>query len=77
MVSLQPSCRILKRLDVINVNSEYCVKRVKKICLSFIHYKDVSFKNYVLRLSCVKNVNFDVKIRYPTFNGFHNAYVFF
>ena len=48
-------CKILKRLNVINVNSEYCVKRVNFIlCLRFIHYKDVLFKNYDLRSSDVK-----------------------
>ena len=62
-------CRILKRLNVIDVNSEYCVKRVNFLfCLRFIHYKDVLFKSYDLRSSDVKKkLNSDVKIWYPTF----------
>ena len=52
-------CRILKRLNVINVNSEYCVKRVNFLfCLEFIHYKDVLFKNNDLRSSDVKKPQF-------------------
>ena len=55
MIKWQRFCRILKRLNVINVNSEYCVKRVKFLfCLRFIHYNDVLFKNYDLRSSDVK-----------------------
>ena len=49
-------CRILKRL---NVNSEYCVKRVNFLfCLRFIHYRDVLFKNYDFRSSYVKKPQF-------------------
>ena len=52
------NCRILK-LNVTNVNSEYCVKRVNFIFyLGFIHYKDVLFKNYDLRSSDVKKTQF-------------------
>ena len=51
--------RILKRLNVINVNSEYCVKRVNFLfCLIFFHYMDVLFKNYDLRSSDVKKPQF-------------------
>ena len=54
----RPSCMILKRLNVINVNSDYYVKRVNfLICSRFIHYKDV-FKNYDLRFSDVKKPRF-------------------
>ena len=52
-------CRILNRLNVFNVNSEYCVKRVNfPFCLIFIHYKDVLFKNNDLRSSDVKKPQF-------------------
>ena len=69
MIKWRRFCGILKRLNVINVNSEYCVKCVNILfCLRFIHYKDVLFKNYDLRSSNVKKkLNSDVKIRYPTF----------
>ena len=78
MLKWQRFCGILKRLNVINVNSEYCVKRVNFLfCLRFFHYKDVLFKNYDLRSSDVKKLNSDVKIQCPTFNGFHDVYVFF
>ena len=71
MIKWRRFCRILKRLNVINVNSEYCMKLVNfLICLRFIHYKDVLFKNFDLRSSDVKKLNFDVKIRYPTFKWF-------
>ena len=72
MIKWRRFFRILKRLNVINVNSEYCVKRVNSLfCLRFIHYKDVLFKNYDLRSSDVKKkINSDVKIRYPTFYWF-------
>ena len=50
MISWQPSCNFLKRLNVITVNSENCVEREKNIFwLSFIQYKDVFFKNYDLK----------------------------
>ena len=78
MISWQPSCRILKRLNVINVNSEYCVKRLKFLfCFSFIDYKDVFFKNYDLRLSDFKKTLI-LTSRFNTlnFNGFHNDHVF-
>ena len=69
MIKWRRFCRILKRLNVINANSEYCVKRVNFLfCLRFIHYKVVLSKNYDLRSSDVKKkLNFDVKIRYSTF----------
>ena len=52
-------CRILNRLNVININSEYCVKRVNFLfCLRFILYKDVLFKSYDLRSSNVKKPQF-------------------
>ena len=55
MIKWRSFCRILKLLNVINVNSEYCVKRVNfLVCLRFIHYKDVLFKNNDLRSSDVK-----------------------
>ena len=50
MIKWRNFCKILKRPHVINVNSEYCVKRVNFLfCLKFIHYKDVLFKNNDLR----------------------------
>ena len=59
MIKWRRFCRILKRRDVINVNSEYCVKRVNFLfCLRFIHYKDILFKNYDLRSSDVKKTQF-------------------
>ena len=59
---------ILKSLNAINVNSEYCVKRINFLfCLRFIHYKDILFKNLHLRSSDVKKLNSDVKIQYPMF----------
>ena len=62
----------------INVNSEYCVKRVNFLfCLRFIHYKDVLFKNYDLRSSDVKNSILTSKFEILRFNGFHDVYVFF
>ena len=59
MIKWRRFCRILKRLNVINVNFEYCVKRVNcSFCLGFILYKDVLFKNYDLRSSDVKKPQF-------------------
>ena len=59
MIKWRCFCRILKWLNVTNVNSEYCVKRVNFLfCLRFIHYKDVLFKNYDLRSSDIKNTQF-------------------
>ena len=59
MIQWRRFCRILKRFNVINVNSEYCVKRVNFLfCLRFIHYKEVLFKNYDLRSSDVKKPQF-------------------
>ena len=59
MIKCRRFCRILNRLNVINVNSEYCVKRVNFLfCSGFIHYKDVLFKNYDLRSSDVKKTQF-------------------
>ena len=49
------SSRTLKRLNVININSEYCVKRVNFLfCLRFIHYKDILFNTYGLKSPYVK-----------------------
>ena len=59
MIKWRRFCRILKRLNVINVNSEYCVKRVNFLfCLRFIPYQDVLFKNYDLKPSDVKKSKF-------------------
>ena len=59
MLKWRRFCRILKRLNVINVNSEYCVKHVNfLICLRFNHYKDVLFNTYDLRSSDVKKPQF-------------------
>ena len=56
MFKYRPSCRILKRLNVINVKSEYFVKRVNFLsCLRFIYYKDVVFKKYDLDLQTSKS----------------------
>ena len=70
---------ILKRLNDINVNSEYCVKRVNFLfCLRFFHYKDALFKNYDLRSSDVKkNSILTSKFDILRFKGFYDAYVFF
>ena len=78
MIKWRRLCKILKRLNVINVNSEYCVKRVNFIfCLRFIHYKDVLFKNYDLRSSDVKkNSILTSKFDILRFNGFHDVCVF-
>ena len=56
MIKWRRFYRILKRLNVSNVNSEYCVNFL--FCLIFIHYKDVLFKNYDLRSSDVKKTQF-------------------
>ena len=79
MIKWRPSCRILKRLNVINVISEYCVTRVIFLFfLRFTHYKDVLFNNYDLRSSDVqKNSHLTSKFDTLRFNGFHNVYVFF
>ena len=59
MIKWRRFCRIMKRLNVINVNSEYFVKRVNILfCLRFIHYKDILFKIYDLRSSDVKIIHF-------------------
>ena len=59
MIKLRSFCRILKRLNVINVNSEYCVKRVNFLfCLKFIHYKDALLKNNDFRSSDVQKPQF-------------------
>ena len=51
MIEWRRFCRILKLLNVINVSSEYCVKRVNFLFgLRFIHYKDVLFKNFVFAI---------------------------
>ena len=59
MIKWRRFLRILKRLNVISVNSEYCVNRVHcLICSRFIYYKDVLFKNYDFRFSDVKKSQF-------------------
>ena len=79
MIKRRRFCRILKLFNVINVNSEYCVKRVSFLfCLRFIHFKDVLFKNYDLRYSDVKKISIlTSKFDILRFNGFHDVYVFF
>ena len=79
MIKWRRFCRILKRLYVINVNSEVCVKRVNFLfCLRFIDNKDVFFKNYDLRSSDVKKPQFlTSKFDILRFNGFHDVYAFF
>ena len=79
MMKWRRSCRILKRLNVINVNSEYCVERVNFLfCLRLIHYKDVLFKNTDLRSADVKKTAIlTSKFVIPRFNGFHDVCVFF
>ena len=79
MIKWRRFWRILKRVNVINVNSEYCVKRVIFLfCLRFIHYKDVLFKNYDLKSSDVKKTSIlTSKFDILRFNGSHDAYVFF
>ena len=78
MIKWRRFCRILKRLNVINVNSEYCVKSVNFLFyLRFIHYKDVSFKDYDLRSSDAKqNSILTSKFDILRFDGFHDVYVF-
>ena len=68
----------LIRLNVINVNSDYCVKRVNfLLCLRFIYYKDVLFKNYDLNSSDVKKISIlTSKFDILRFNDFHGVYVF-
>ena len=59
MIKWRRFCRILKRFNVINVNSEYCVKSVNFLfCFRFFHFKDVLIKNYDLRSSDVKKTQF-------------------
>ena len=79
MIKWRRFCRILKRLNDINVNSEYCVKRVNFLfCLGFFHYKDVLFKSYDLRSSDVKkNSILTSKIDILRFDSFHDVYLFF
>ena len=78
MIKWRRFCRILKRLNVINVNSEYCVKHVNFLfCLRFIHYKDVLFNSYDLRSSDVKKTQFlTSKFDILRFNGFRDVHVF-
>ena len=78
MIKWRRFCRILKRLNVINVNSDYCVKRVNFLfCLRFIHYNHVLFKNYDFRSSDVKkNAILTSKFDILRLNGFHDDYVF-
>ena len=79
MIKWRRFCRILKRLNVINVNSEYCEKRVNFLfCLRLIHYKEILFKNYDLRSSDVKkNSIMTSKFDILRFNGFHDVNAFF
>ena len=79
MIKWRSFCRILKLLNVINVTSEYCVKRVNFLfCLKFIPYKDVLFKNNDLRSSDVKkNSILTSKFDILRFNCIHDVYVFF
>ena len=79
MISWQPSCRIQKQLNDINVNSEYCVRGVNFLfCLRFIKDNDVFFINYDLKSSDVKETSgMTSKSVNLHFNGFHNVYVFF
>ena len=79
MIKWRSFCKSLKRLNVINVNSEYCVKRVNFLfCLKFIHNKDVLFKNNDFKSSDVqKNSILTSKFDILRFNGFHDVYVFF
>ena len=79
MIKWRRFCRILKWLNDIYVNSEYCVNPVNFLfCLRFIHYKDVLFKNYDLRSSDVKK-NSILTSKFDTirFNGFYDVFVFF
>ena len=75
MIKWRPSCRILKRFYAINVNSEYCVKRVNFLfCLRFIQWKDGLFKSYDLRSSDVKKTSIlTFKFDILRLNGFHNV----
>ena len=79
MIQWRRFCWILKQLNFINVNSEYCVKCVNFLfCLRFIHYKDVLFKNYDLRSSDVQKTSIlTSKFDILRLNGFHDLYVFF
>ena len=79
MIKWRHFCKILKRLNAINVNSEVCLKRVNfRFCLRFIHYKDVLFKNYDVRSPDVKKISIlTSKFVILRFNGFHDVYVFF
>ena len=78
MIKWRRFCRILKRLNVINVNSEYYFKHVNFLFrFRFFDYKDVLFKNYDLRSSDVKkNSILTSKFDILRFNGFHDVYVF-
>ena len=78
MIKWRRFCKILNRLNVINVNSKYCVKRVNFLfCLRFIHYKDFLFKNYDMKSSDVKKTILMLKFDILRFNGFLDVYVFF
>ena len=78
MIKWRRFCRILKRLNVINVNSEVCVKRVNfRFCLRFIQYNDFLFKNYDVRsLDVKKNSFLTSKFDILRFNGFHDIKCF-
>ena len=67
-----------KRLNVINVNSEYWNEHKLSFLLRFVHYKDLLFKKYDSRSLDVQKTSilmskFDILL----FNGFHNVYVLF
>ena len=78
MIKWRHFCMILKRLNVIDVSSEYCLKLVNFLfCLRFIHYKDVLLKNFDLRSVDVKKTSIlTSKFDILRFNGFHDVYVF-
>ena len=69
MIQWRPFCRIMKRLNVINVNSEYCVKRV-----TFFSTLDLFVtKIFRRQKTSILMSKFDIQ----RFNGFHYIYVFF
>ena len=69
MIKWRRFCRILKRLNVINVNSEYYVKRVNFLfCFRFILQERFVHELWLEIFRRQKNLNSDVEIRYPTFS---------
>ena len=79
MIKWQRFCRILKRLNVINVNSEYCVKRVNFLfCLRFYSLQGRFVQELWLEIFRRQKISiltskFDILRLY----GFHDVYVFF